>query len=351
MPQPIDLRSDTLTLPTPKMLEAIKLATLGDDGRTTAESRGEDPTVNELEDFGAALTGKDAALFLPTGTMANHLAILTLCPRGSHIAIDEHIHLLMSEKAVFSPQFFGMQPSFYRLNNDKTPNLESLEQLFSHPTPPALISLENTHNYHGGIPYPQEILEQIKSIAQKYNVPLYMDGARVFNAAIALNMTVKDLVKPIDALMFCLSKGLGAPVGSLLCGSHTFIKKARQLRKYLGGTMRQAGVIAACGLEALKDDNIAQLKKDHQHAKLFAEGLKNSTSFKLDPNAVKTNIVALDFSHTNLNPQQIVADLKKVGVYGKTMGDNLVRFVFYRGISEEMTHQALSLVNKTLSRY
>lgn len=351
MPLPIDLRSDTLTQPTPKMLESIKMAPLGDDGRTTANHRGEDPTVNQLEDIAAELTGKEAALFLPTGTMANHIAILTLCPRGSQIAIDENIHLLMSEKAIFQPQFFGMHPSFYTLNRDKTPNLESLEHLFSHHTIPALISLENTHNYHGGIPYTPETLWQIKSIAQRYTVPLYMDGARIFNAAIALNTSVKTLAEPVDALMFCLSKGLGAPIGSLLCGSEIFINQARKIRKYLGGTMRQAGVVAACGLEALKDENIAQLKKDHQHARLFAEGLKNNTLFTLNPEEVKTNIVALDFSHTHLNPQQIVTDLETMGVYGKTMGDKLVRFVFYRGISEEMTHQALTLVNKLFSKF
>jgi len=257
----IDLRSDTLTLPDRPMLETILTAKLGDDGRADARGRGEDLAVNELEDLAAEITGKEEAVLFPSGTMANTAAILTYCRPGDGVLVDEIQHIFITEKVVFDRNFGRLTPLFYKLNGRNVPDLESMT-VHLRKSPVSLVCVENTHNFSGGFCMSPEEMGVIKNAAESYGVPVHMDGARLFNAAAALGVAAADLCAHADSVMFCISKGLGAPVGSLLCGTREFIRKARLTRKLLGGNMRQAGIIAAPGIYALRN-NIVRLGEDN----------------------------------------------------------------------------------------
>ena len=298
MPDPIDLRSDTVTLPTPAMRRAMDRAELGDD------VFGDDPTVNALQDRAAALTGKEAALFVASGTMGNLVSHMAHVPRGGEIIVDAGAHMLQMEAggyAVVTGATARPMPS----GPDGTWDLGALRAAFRpddyHQPQTALVSLENSHSPTLGRPLTAEYTAQVAVVAHEQGVPLHVDGARLFNAAVALDSTAAALLAAADTATFCLSKGLACPVGSIVVGPLDFIERARRARKLVGGAMRQAGVVAAAGLVALQDGpdgTIERLADDHAHASLLADGLAGMDGIVgLDPAAVTTNFVIFGLRH------------------------------------------------------
>jgi threonine aldolase len=339
----IDLRSDTLTLPDRPMLETILTAKLGDDGRQNAQGRGEDLTTNELEDLAASLTGKEAALLFSSGTLANTAALLAWCGPGEKVMVDTLQHLYVTEKVAFDKNFGQLVPVFYKFEKDNTPDIEDMRRIL-HEEKIKLLCLENTHNFSGGTCTPPAKMEKIKALAQEHGVPVHMDGARLFNAAQALGVSPKDICRNADSLMFCLSKGLAAPIGSLLCGGGEFIKKARERRKLLGAGMRQCGIIAAPGIYALTH-NVERLAEDALHAKLLAENLTGLVKTIVQED-VQTNIVMLDIRKTGLTPREYAACLEKAGLLSHPVLDTHVRLVFYKGITQGDAQGAAQIIKK-----
>lgn len=334
----VDLRSDTLTMPTPLMREAAFSAEVGDDGRTDENGRGEDPSINRLEDCGAALVGKEAALFFPTGTMGNLAGVLTHCARGDAAAVDPDLHLVRTEKAAFMDRFGGIVPVNYSRDEKEMPDTASFELACSAPGV-KLACLENTHNYAGGTCTSLERMRELAAIARKKAVPVHLDGARIFNAALALGVSAMDIAACADTVQFCISKGLGGPVGSLLCGSREYIRAARETRKLLGGVMRQAGLVAAPGLKAL-ETGIERLAEDHENAQALGKGLSGYDNLRLVP--VQTNIVMLNVKESGKSAPWFEAKLKEYGVLAKAMGDEHLRFTTYRGVSGEDIAKAVA---------
>ena len=339
----IDLRSDTLTMPTPQMLATVLEAAMGDDGRAGEDGRGEDPTVNDLEDLAAELTGKEAAVLLCSGTMGNTTALLTYCRPGDRILVDETMHIYKTEKAAFDPRLGQLVPEFYSLNENLTPDIQSIEEKLSKKIV-SLLCIENTHNYMGGICTPVHEIEKISKLAGKYGVPVHMDGARLFNVAVALSVEAKEICKYVDSVMFCISKGLGAPVGSLLCGQKDFILEARNTRKLLGGSMRQAGVIAAPGIYALKH-NMPHLWKDHEHTQIFLRNLGKMKKTGVQE-FVHTNIVMLYTKNTGLTEKEYCRRAREKGLLIGPAGENKVRLVFYSAITGVDAVRAAGIVTK-----
>ena len=337
----IDLRSDTLTLPDEEMLKWILSAKLGDDGRTDANGRGEDETVNELEDMASNMLGKDEAVLFPTGTLANTTAILTCCKPGDKVLVDEIQHIYLSEKVVFDSSVGQLVPVIYKLNASSTPDIENLRELLES-NEIKLLCVENTHNFSGGTCLPVNELKKIYQLAKEYNVHVHMDGARLFNAVVSLGVDVKEICKYTDSVMFCISKGLGAPIGSLLCGSRECIKEARKKRKLLGGSMRQAGVIAAPGIYALKN-NIQRLAEDNNNAKYVAEQLKNLKKAKV-LGSVQTNIVVLDVSNTGITSEEYCNRAKELGLLIRPVLKGKVRFVFHKGVNLQDAVEAVNII-------
>lgn len=337
----IDLRSDTLTLPSEKMLETILHANLGDDGRVDADGRGEDLTVNELEDLGAKITGKDGGILFSSGTLANTAAILSYCNSGDKVLVDEIQHIYKSEKIVFEKNFGQLVPVFYNLSRRNTPDINHIKQLIEEQEI-RLLCIENTHNFSGGSCIPLEELKELHDLAKENNVHIHMDGARLFNAVVSLGVDASEICQYVDSAMFCLSKGLGAPIGSLLCGGQKFIKVARKNRKLLGGNMRQAGIIAAPGIYAL-ENNIESLKTDNEHAMFVANGLKDLQKTKVQKN-VQTNIVMLDVSETGLSTKEYCELAKQKGLIIRPVLENKVRLVFYNGINREDAEKSIKII-------
>ncbi len=310
----IDLRSDTITKPTPKMREAMFNAEVGDD------CYGEDPTVNALEQLAAEKIGKESAMFVPTGTMGNTSAIMTHVRHGDSIILEPECHIYYYERGNLS-SLAGALPLLAK-GEGGCPDPDIVEELLiPNPNRPkvALVCLENTHNRACGRAIPIEKMKVIYELAHKYNVPVHLDGARIFNAAIALNVDAKEIAKYADSVMFCLSKGLGAPVGSLLTGTKEFIKSARNARKRLGGAMRQAGVIASAGIIALQE-MIDRLKEDHENAKLLADELAKIEKVKDGLITGETNMVMVDTKPLNMKASELALELNKrnvkVSIYG-----------------------------------
>src|SRR5512146_2927196 len=288
-PISIDLRSDTVTKPTAEMRRAMAEAEVGDD------VYGEDPTINHLEARAAEIFGREAAIFVPSGTMGNSIAVKIHTRPGQEVICEERSHVLNYEMAMmahFSGCLARPIPAedgiliWAQIQRKISPSIYYYAQT-------GLVSLENTHNMAGGTVYPQEVADEICDRAHEAGLPVHLDGARVFNAAVALGRPVAEITKKFDSVMFCLSKGLGAPVGSMLVGSRSFIDMARVYRKSLGGGMRQAGILAAAGLIAL-EKHPARLKQDHDNAKYLAEGLSQIAGIKIDPKKVATNILVFD---------------------------------------------------------
>ena len=287
----IDLRSDTVTLPTPAMREAIARAELGDD------VYGEDPTVNRLEQMAAAMLGKEAALLVASGTMANLIAMLVHCPRGTKAIVGSEAHTYHYEAGGASA-LGGIVLTPVRNHEGGAIDLEELARELNPPDDPhyaipTMVALENTHNRCGGAAVSLSHTEQVAAAARRRGVAIHLDGARIFNAALALETSAAQLAAPADSVCFCLSKGLACPVGSLLCGSRAFIGRARRARKMLGGGMRQAGIIAAPGIIAL-ETMIDRLAEDHQNARALADGLAPIAGLRVQTVAHPTNMVIFD---------------------------------------------------------
>ena len=301
----IDLRSDTVTLPSKEMKQFLFDSPLGDD------VYGEDPSVNLLEKKVSDLFGKEDALFVPSGTMANLISVLAHCNRGDEVILGDKSHIFLYEAGGISA--FGGIHSYQLKNHDNgTINITDIQNSIrrddSHYPISKLLCLENTHNGCYGSPVDTKYFTEIKNIINKHNIKLHIDGARIFNASIALNTPLHELTKEADSISCCLSKGLSCPVGSLIVGSKDFIHKAHRLRKSLGGGMRQAGLLAAAGIYAL--DNIyPKLNIDHENAKIMAEGLSSIKELSMDASKVKTNLIFFYLENSNLSDEQFINKL------------------------------------------
>ena len=306
----VDLRSDTVTKPTPEMREAMAEAEVGDD------IYGDDPTVNQLQVKAAEMLGKEAALFVPSGTMGNLLALLVHCSRGEEVICGDKSHIYVNEAGGMAA-LGGIYPHPVPNQKDGTLRFEdiraSIQPDDSHRTITRLVCIENTQNMCGGVVLSVEYTKQVGQLAKEYGLKFHIDGARIFNAAAALNVDIKELVAPADSVMFCLSKGLVAPIGSMLVGSKEFIAKAHRLRKMLGGGMRQVGVMAAAGLVSL-DKMTGRLKQDHARAKNLYEGLKQVKGLRLEAEPVSNMVYFSLADHITLTENQICAEMKKYGV-------------------------------------
>lgn len=339
----IDLRSDTLTMPTTQMLQTILTAPLGDDGRADRYGRGEDPSVNRLEDEAAELFGKEAAVFFPSGTLANTAAILSWAAPGQQVLMEPLLHIVRSEEAVFSPRFGQLLPLAYQVTADGKPSSQHIKELaeLNHP---ALLILENTHNFRGGLCLNADEIETITDAAHQHGVPVHLDGARIFNAAAFSGQHVKTLCKGADSVMFCLSKGLGAPMGSLIVCSHDFSQRLRKTKKLLGGSLRQAGIAAAPGLYALTQhqDNA---RKDNQKAAIFANHASKFRYLKIS-HPVQSNIVMLEVEKAGISPAALCQSAKDRGLYIRPVLESQVRLVFHQDISEEDAIQAADILSE-----
>jgi threonine aldolase len=330
----IDLRSDTVTKPTPAMRAAMAAADVGDD------VYGEDPTINLLEKRAAEIFGREAALFVPSGTMGNQTAIRLHTQHGQEVICEHRSHIMDWEMAM-AAAFSGCV--LRTIHADRgiltwaaiEPNIYPKHY---HRAQTGLISLENSHNLAGGTVTPLPVLEEIWAGAQSRGLAVHLDGARIFNAAVALGVGVQELTRGFDTVMFCLSKGLGAPVGSMLVGTWEQMDRARIIRKGLGGGMRQAGILAAAGLIAL-EDGPKRLHEDHANAKLLAERLATAPQFLIDPAEVQTNIVIYRLANHG-DAEAFVGKLKNRGVLCGTVGRDGVRFVTHRDVSRAACEEA-----------
>jgi threonine aldolase len=330
----IDLRSDTVTKPTPAMRAAMAAAEVGDDVYL------EDPTVNLLEKRAAEIFGREAALFVPTGTMGNQTAIRLHTQHGQEVICESRSHIMdweMAMAAAFSGCALRTIPTERGILTwaDLSPHIYPRHY---HRAQTGLISLENSHNLAGGTVTPLPVLEEIWAGAKERRLPVHLDGARIFNASVALGVGVQQLTRGFDTVMFCLSKGLGAPVGSMLVGTWEQMDRARIIRKGLGGGMRQAGILAAAGLIAL-EEGPKRLHEDHANAKLLAERLATAPQLVIDPAAVQTNILIYRLASGG-DSTAFVARLKERGVLCGTVGRDGVRFVTHRDVSRAACEEA-----------
>jgi len=340
----IDLRSDTVTRPTAAMRRAMMEAEVGDD------VYGEDPTVNRLEQRAAEISGKEAALFVPTGTMGNTIAVKALTTHGQEVICDSRAHILdyeLSMVAWFSGCLIRAVPTARGILSweDVRPLIKPVSP-YSAPT--GLVEIENTHNMAGGQVYPQSAVREICEGARERGVKVHMDGARVFNASVALGIPVSEIAAPVDTLMFCLSKGLGAPAGSIVAGPAEAIARARLLRKRLGGGMRQAGVLAAAGLIAL-EEMPGRLHEDHANARWLAEGLAKIPGIGVDPRAVATNIVIFDVGELPLTAAEISRRLKERGLLINPAGLRRMRAVTHYDAGREACRRALEAIRDAVA--
>jgi threonine aldolase len=336
-PRVVDLRSDTVTRPTPAMRQAMAEAEVGDD------VYGEDPTINRLQQRAAQIFEREAALFVPSGSMGNLLAIKTWTRPGMEVICEQRAHIYQYEMASMSA-IAGCLPCTTPAP-DGILTWDLIEPLIRakiyYRSQTGLIEIENTHNMHGGSVYPPEVAEDICDHAHAAGIPVHLDGARIFNAATALGKTVAELTHKFDSVMFCLSKGLCAPVGSMLVGSRDFIGKARIGRKMLGGGMRQAGVLAAAGLIAL-EEMPKVLVCDHQNARYLAEGLARIQGISLDPKKVATNIVIFDVHATGRTAEDVCAQLAKRHILCNPTTKYSVRMVTHFDIDRAGIDHALT---------
>jgi threonine aldolase len=339
----IDLRSDTVTKPNEKMRAAMASADVGDD------VYGEDPTVNRLEQRAAEIFGKEAALFVPTGTMANTIAIKLHTDHGEEVICDARSHIVDYELSMMA-WFAGclartVTTEFGVMTWGDIQGALRMAGFNNSPT--TLISLENTHNMAGGTIYPQETIEEICHEARRRGIKVHIDGARIFNASVASGMAVSRIARDADSVMFCLSKGLGAPVGSVLVGTREDIARGRLFRKRLGGGMRQAGVLAAAGLIAL-EESPRRLVEDHENAMLLAQRISRMPGIKIDPSFVKTNIVIFDISELGLTAAELSAQLKARGVLANGISATHMRMLTHSDVSRQQCEQAIAVLSEIL---
>ncbi|NCB29961.1 MAG: low specificity L-threonine aldolase [Clostridia bacterium] len=338
----LDLRSDTSTTPTENMWEAMHHAAIGDGGRVDLTGRGEDPTVYELEQLAARLLGKEEAMYVATGSLANHVAMYAATNRGDKVLVEKTAHIYINEKYDFMDKFTGLEPIFYHLNRDYQIEPSEIQALLlKHDI--KVLCLENTHNYSGGTCLTPACTKTVCDMAHKKGLHVHLDGARVFNAAVALRVDVKELVAPVDSVMFCLSKGLCAPVGSMLVGSKEFIKEARAVGKMIGTPMRQAGVIAAAGIVALKE-NISRLAEDHAKALRLGQLLSVIPNAIMDPKADQSDFVYMNVTPTGLTAQQVTDGLREKGLLVAKMTDESIRLAAHKDISMKQIEEAAAIV-------
>ncbi|MBM3214135.1 threonine aldolase [Candidatus Poribacteria bacterium] len=326
----VDLRSDTITRPTADMRRAMANAVVGDD------CYGEDPTVAELERYGAELMGKEAAVFVASGTMGNACALMAHTRPGDAALLDAECHIYVYEQGGLAA-LCGLLPVFWdALNGCPSPEIvQSMIDRNPRQYPPlGVICLENTHNRRGGRVIRPDEMAAVRAVAQHAGVPLHLDGARIFNAATALSISPREIADQVDTVQFCLSKGLCAPVGSLLAGSHGFVERARRARKRLGGSMRQSGVIAAAGLVALRDMP-SRLSEDHANARMLAQALSKLDPLGVDPDEFPTNIVILRTDALGITAHELASMLAKEGVLITVYGPKMARFVTNHDASTE----------------
>ena len=341
----IDLRSGTVTKPTQEMRLAMFNAEVGDDGY------GEDPTVRRLEELAAQITGKEAGVFLASGTMGNQADIMVHTRKCDTVICEASAHVYGSEAGAVAG-LSGAQPlPVAGVHGKLTPEL--IDDLIKcdqkrNVSRTALIEVENTHNRAGGTYYTPAELEAIKKLASKYSLPVHMDGARIFNAAVAQGIPVATLAQHADSMQFCLSKGLGAPVGSLLVGPRDFIFQARRARSVLGGAMRQAGILAAAGIVALMT-MVERLAEDHLHARILGEAVAN-TKVKIDLSTVQTNIVIFDVSPLGMKAAEFIEELKGDNIKASEYGKYLVRLVTHKDVSRADIDYAVSVLARLGNR-
>jgi len=339
----IDLRSDTVTKPTDEMREAMARAEVGDD------VYGDDPTAIRLQQRAAEMFGKEAALFVPSGTMGNQIAVRLHTQPGQEVIIEERSHMFNLEMA-------GMAVISGALAHpiqcpDGIMDWNSIEAAIrpssSHFAQTGLIAIENTQNLAGGSVMSFESMQEITDRAHRKGLPVHLDGARIFNAAIVLKRDVAEIASLFDSVMFCLSKGLGAPVGSMLAGSRDFIERAVPVRRMLGGGMRQVGVLAAAGLVAL-EKMTARLHEDHANAQLLARGLAEIHGIKIDPERVQTNIIVFDVGESGQTPSVLVTELKRLGVLANAINSREVRMVTHKDVSRGDCEEALGVIRQSM---
>jgi threonine aldolase len=341
----VDLRSDTVTKPTPEMREAMAEAEVGDDVYR------DDPTVNRLEELAAEMLGKEAALFVPSGTMGNLIALLVHCQRGHEVIVGNQSHIYLNEAGGMSA-LGGIQPCPVQNQSDGTLALDDIlasirTEDVHHPIT-RLICLENTQNICGGVPLTAEYTRQVGEIARRNGLSLHIDGARIFNSAVAQNVPVRELVGPADSVMFCLSKGLAAPVGSMLVGRNQFIRRARHVRKMLGGGMRQAGVLAAAGIISL-EKMTKRLGDDHARAKKLADDLRKVDGLVVDSNSPYTNMVYLNLSYeVSKDAQQVTQKMKDFGVLVDPENSRRFRLVTHYLIDDPAVEKIVAGFRKVL---
>ena len=340
----VDMRSDTITQPTPAMRQAMSEAKVGDD------VFGEDPTVNRLEEMVAERLGKEAALFVTSGTMANLVAQLTHCGRGNEMILGDQSHMFVYEQGG-SAALGGIHPRSLENKHDGTMALEDIEAAIRpenvHFPRTKLIVLENTHNRCNGSPLDVSYMHSVAELARRYGLKLHVDGARLFNAAKALGVDAGDLVAEADSVSICLSKGLAAPVGSVVSGSTDFISEARRNRKVVGGGMRQAGILAAAGIVALTE-MVDRLADDHENAKKLAEGLANMEGIFIDPDLVFTNIVYVDVTKKGMTSQILTERLHSRGVGLLPTGPKRLRAVTNYHVTSSDIDYALNIFLEVL---
>ncbi|MFX0003226.1 MAG: threonine aldolase family protein [Candidatus Hermodarchaeota archaeon] len=345
----VDLRSDTVTKPSKEMWDALRSlndSNIGDD------VEGEDPTVNELEEKAAKITGKEAALYVTSGTQGNLVSLLSQTKPGDEILLEELSHIYKNEvgsAARIGGLMIGTYPSIKGV-----PSFEQLQTLIRdkkdiHEPPTTLFCVENTHNYHGGVIIHPEVFKNMRDFSDKNNLKFHLDGARIFNAAVGLNVPVTEFTKHVDSVMFCLSKGLSCPVGSIVAGSKEFITSARRYRKMLGGGMRQAGIIASFGLIALEPNWIKRLEEDHRNAKLLAEGIK-SYDLPVNINNPETNMVIMEL-WKKARIFKIITELGKEGILSFNISKEKIRFVTHYGIDEDDIQVSVQKIGKTLCKF
>ena len=342
MTRPVELRSDTFTLPTDEMRQAMATAELGDDVWD------EDPTIHRLQQRAAEMVGKEAALFVPSGTMGNLCALLAHTQPGDEVLVEAESHIFTSEVAgaavVGGLQLRPLSTADGRLRPEQV--RAAIRQPDIHEPRSALVCLENTHNRQGGICVSAAQTQEVAALAHAAGMAVHLDGARIFNAAVALQVDVRELTEPVDSVMFCLSKGLSAPVGSILAGGGTFIELARRRRKLLGGGMRQAGVLAAAGLLAL-DHMVDRLAEDHANARRLGEGLQGIAGIDVDLSRIESNMVFGD-CRPPLTARQFIDRCRQEGVLLDQASPQRWRMVTHRGVSAADVERAIEAVHRVM---
>jgi threonine aldolase len=340
----IDLRSDTVTKPSPAMREAMAHAEVGDD------VFGEDPTVNRLQEVAARLLGKEAALFVPSGTMGNQLSVRLHTKPGDEIIVEAGAHVVRYESGA-AAGLSGVQTRWL----PGTRGILEVDEIEAairppdyHNPPTTLICLENTHNRGGGTIYPLATIKAIRKVAEALGIAMHLDGARLFNAVVATGVPAAEYARHFETVTFCLSKGLGAPVGSLICADQERVVKLRRLRKMFGGGMRQAGIIAAAGLYAL-EHNITRLAEDHVHAKRLAATLAALPGVRINPAHVETNIVVFDISETRRRAEEVLALLKAEGLLLVPFNPTTLRAVTHLDVPRDQIEQACGILKKVFT--